>query len=128
MGMAPWLSNREDVTAKRSERCETRRRESAKGVREVAINNGQKLPDAVVSLCGVYGIRLTDVIDYRVGDESVTVINAQGQKYTGELVKLNPPDYPAKVAANGAKATADGAKRRSSRSQKVLIDVPGKTR
>jgi len=94
----------------------------------MVVKKGQFLPPEVVSLCGIHGIRLTDVLDYRVGDESVTVINAQGQKYTGELVKLNPPDYPAKVAPPQSSPRSGGKRKRPSRAQKVLVDVPGEIR
>ena len=94
----------------------------------MAINNGQKLPDAVVSLCGIHGIRLTDVLDYRVGEEFVTVINHRGQKFSAELARLNPPAYPAKVAPPQSSPRSGGKRKRPSRAQKVLVDVPGEIR
>ncbi len=99
----------------------------------MVVKNGQLLPPEVVSACGIHGIRLTDVVDYRVGEEFVTIINVRGQKFTAELVKLNPPTAnDAKVTANDAKGSEKRETRRPrkrpSRAQKVLVDVPGKIR
>lgn len=125
--MAPWLTI---FNAK------AQRREGArvfifvllkKGVVTVAVKKGQKLPDEVVSACGVYGVRLTDVVDYRVGEEFVSIINHRGQKFTAELVKLNPPDYPAKPPPQSPPRSGGKARRkRPARAQETLVDVPGK--
>lgn len=97
----------------------------------MAISGGKKLPDEVVSLCGIHGVRLTDVVEYRVGEEFVTLINRGGQKFTSELVRLNPPEYAAKSRPqspprSGGKAKAKPKRKRPSRAQKVLIDVSKK--
>ena len=100
----------------------------------MAVKNGRRLPPEVVSACGIYGIRLTDVVDYRVGEEFVTIINHRGQKFTAELVKLNPPTAKdAKWSERHETRKSENAKgakprKRPSRAQKVLVDVPGKIR
>lgn len=56
----------------------------------MAVKKGERLPKEVTMAAGTVGMRLTDIADYRVGDEFVSIINHRGQKYTFELVKLNP--------------------------------------
>ena len=46
------------------------------------------------------------VADYRINEDTVTVLTTRGQKYTAQLLNLNPPFVP------------DPSKRRSPRRRK----------
>ena len=77
----------------------------------VIAKKGVKLPKEVTMAAGTMGMKLTEIAEYRVGDEYVTIINHRGQKYSLELVKLAPPQSAPR---------SGGKRKRPARAQKEL--------
>ena len=81
----------------------------------VLVKKGGKLPKEVSMAAGTMGMKLTEIAEYRVGDEYVTIINHRGQKYSLELVKLMPAEVtPATAPVKAKRRSSRGAKRQKS--------------
>ena len=87
----------------------------------MAVKKGERLPKEVTMAAGTMGMRLTDIADYRVGEEFVTIINQRGQKYTFELVKLNPPPRTTRNDAKGAKRASGKPRKRAQQELKGVL-------
>ena len=62
----------------------------------MVVYDGVTLPKEVSMAAGTVGMKILEIAEYRVGEDVVVILNKKGQKYTFDLLRLNPASPAAK--------------------------------